>query len=342
MHIKRQSKKGTLLKPEVLQEPVLYKENPHAVKEVQNSEKHALRMLFRKPGNVVKSKIKPYLYTSTAGILFGTSGFFVANMHGMNPIEIAAITSAFSSTAFGIGMLATKKKFKVKDWKSLSVAGLSQAVSTPLFFGAISAGAKIGEATLLSATSYAFSMVFSSVLLKEKPDKISIGAMIASFVGAGLILQPTSMPNPADLLALASGLSYGLTFVSIRKSQKSNNDMATTMGLLSIPAIVLGPLSLINPTMPSISALGLMSGLSVSAYLIPQNMLTKGLTSLQVNDSGAPLLLEPLSATVIGYVALGQTMGILQIVGGSVIVGSTLALMAIRNKKELPPGNDAD
>ena len=76
---------------------------------------------------------------------------------------------------------------------------------------------------------------------------------------------------------------------------------------------------------------------AVVSILLPYIFFAKGLTLLEATTAGIITTLEPVIAIVVAWIALGESIGGVQIVGATAVVGSVLLLQVRRNYlKPLP------
>lgn len=84
----------------------------------------------------------------------------------------------------------------------------------------------LADASMLNKMSPFFAIVFSIFLLKEKPNKLQVGAVILAFMGSLLIIKPTGsqiavMPAVTGLLGgMAAGAAYTLVRVLGQRGEK--------------------------------------------------------------------------------------------------------------------------
>ena len=76
----------------------------------------------------------------------------------------------------------------------------------------------LADASMLNKMSPFFAIIFSLFLLKEKPNKLQVGAVILAFAGSLMIVKPTGtgMSFLPALIGLAGGMAAGLAYTMVR------------------------------------------------------------------------------------------------------------------------------
>lgn len=122
---------------------------------------------------------------------------------------------------------------------------ITNVVAMLLFYLAL-AMAPLVDVQALSLTAPVFASVLAVLVLKEKLRLPRGIAVIAGFMGALIILRPDfTEPNPGLLPALAAGLLWGITLVTVKSLARHDSAltiaayMALLMTPLSLPAALL-------------------------------------------------------------------------------------------------------
>ena len=84
----------------------------------------------------------------------------------------------------------------------------------------------LSDANMLNKLSPFFSILFSALLLKEKPNLVQIGGVLAAFLGSVFIIKP-GFQNAALLPALAGvvgGMGAGIAYTFVRALGQKGED----------------------------------------------------------------------------------------------------------------------
>jgi drug/metabolite transporter (DMT)-like permease len=156
----------------------------------------------------------------------------------------------------------------------------------------------VGLATLLNYTSPAWCLLFSWLLLRERPRPGAISALGLTLVGVALIVgaDVTDLSrSPWSLVGVLSGACAGVAVTAIRAVRRRGPDGATPEGswtvfawftllglLTTLPAVFGGDARWVAPALGEWALLLAVAGLSVVAQLI----LTRALTHVTAAGSG--------------------------------------------------------
>jgi probable blue pigment (indigoidine) exporter len=165
--------------------------------------------------------------------------------------------------------------------------------------------------------------------LSEKPAKLSVMAAIIGFIGVGLlVLGPSARLDYMGLMAaLAGAATMGLGTVLAKRWQPPVPLIIFTAWQLTLGGLMLLPIALVvegsftefsRINLWGLIYLGLIgTGLSYALWF-------RGICRLKPTAVSALGLMNPVVATLIGYVFLQQTLTPLQLLGVVIVLGSVL------------------
>jgi probable blue pigment (indigoidine) exporter len=171
-------------------------------------------------------------------------------------------------------------------------------------------------------------VVFLAYFVLASP--IRLVSIIAALVGAAgvalLVLTPRAALDPIGILAGLSGAaSMACGIVMSRKWQPPVSLLTFTAwqltagGLLLVPVVVLLEPAIPVPTLPNLLAL---TWLSLIGMALTYLLWLRGVTRLDPLVVSPLLLLSPVTAVLLGWQFLDQTLTALQIAGGILVIGS--------------------
>lgn len=257
--------------------------------------------------------------------MFGTLGLFVRNLSGLHSIEIGWFRFFFGALFLSFFLIISRRGIESRNRKLLVLNGLSLAIWFPIYVTSLNLGAKLGNAAFLLTSGYIFSVAFSWLFLREPIEKRTLVTLLVSILGVALILKPlTLFHNIAEILALVSGALFGLNFTISRKSQQINDSMTTIFYLIAIPAVVLFPLAMPNFKIPSLNEIFYLASFGLFATALPTLLLVGSLKYLKTFEAGIPALLEPVTASIVGWLAFNEILDFFSIIGGALVGGSSL------------------
>ena len=256
-----------------------------------------------------------------AAVLFGTTGTSQAlGPTGTTPLGVGAARLIVG----GAGLLASLRYTggSAKDAFSLwlnrwgILGGVCTALYQVAFFAAVMrAGVALG--TLITIGSGPFlTGILSAVLLKERPTRVWVySTSIAVFGLVLLTLDGATRPDVdlvGVLLALISGLGYALYTIAGKKLIGDGHHSSTVMAAsFSLGGVLLVPVLLTQP----LAWLASWQGIALALYLgivtttIGYLLFGRGLRVLDAGPVTTLVLAEPVVATLLGVLVLGERLG---------------------------------
>jgi probable blue pigment (indigoidine) exporter len=198
-----------------------------------------------------------------------------------------------------------------------------------------------GVAATVGAVQPLIVIGLSRVLLASPIKTLSIVAGIAGLIGVALlVLTPKAALDPIGIAAgLAGAVSMAFGTVLSRKWQPPVSPLTFTAWQLTAGGILLLPVALmLEPSLPSlISAnvvgflwLGLVGG--ALTYIL----WFRGLARIEPSAVSTLGFLSPMVAGILGWALLGQDLGVLQVAGIVVVLGSTWLSQRVQARRSPP------
>ncbi len=283
---------------------------------------------------VMDNIISPRAKIIGAMLIWGTIGLFVRE------IELSSIEIAFFRAFIGSGFLLTisiLKKDKIdrellkKNLIILSISGLSLGLNWVALFQAMKY-TTISNAVLSYYFAPVFIVLFSSIFYKEKMSIKNIVCLLGAVLGLFLILK-SGNEESMEIYNHTKGILYGLAgaiiyaiIVLLNKQIRGLSGFQATMIQLSIAAIVLIPMvfgqgnvnfSGINgKTWILILVLGIVhTGIAYLLYF-------PSIKDVKSQTIAILSYLDPITAILVSFLFLGENMGLLQILGGVLILST--------------------
>lgn len=271
----------------------------------------------------------------TAMLLFGSIGLMVKNIE-LTSSEIALYRGVLGSLFLMLFMLLKKKKVSRTALKSnagvLAFSGAAIGLNWILLFEAYNY-TTIANATLSYYFAPVIVMVVSPFLLQEKllPNKaISIlVAMLGMFliVGTGTQISGEFTHSVGILYGLGAAVLYA-SVMMLNKLVKGMSSLESTMIQLMVASVTLAPyvfftqgfdlVAIAVTSIPYLLILGIVhTGLAYVLYF-------SAMQTLKSQTVALLSYIDPVSAVAMSALFLGEEMNGLQIVGGVLILSSTL------------------
>lgn len=279
-------------------------------------------------------------------LIFGSIGLFVKNIE-LSSSEISLFRGAIGSIFLIVASFFVKQSLTFKSSKRnlvlLVFSGAALGFNWIFLFEAYQY-TTISNATLSYYFAPVFVMVLAPILLKEKWTSKKGLSIIIAVLGLFLVVQPDAgIVNEAYNHPL--GIGYGLlaatlyaSVILLNKFIKNLSDFETTVMQLSIASIVLLPYVALTQGMnyngldTQSIILILMIGIIHTgvAYLLYFSSLKK----LKGQSIGVLSYIDPISAVIMAAVLLSESMSGIQILGGILILSSTLLSEGLDGKEK--------
>jgi DME family drug/metabolite transporter len=275
-----------------------------------------------------------------AAALFGTTGTAQAlGPSGTTPLGVGAarIVIGGGGLLAVLPLLGGSRRDALALWRTPwgLLAGLTTAAYQVCFFAGVSrAGVALGTLVTIGSGPV-FTGLLSWLALRERPRSSWVLATSVCVVGLALLVGAGASAPDVDplglLLALASGFGYAVYTVAAKRlmteGHRSDEVMTAAFalgGLLLLPVLLTQPLTWLAE--PSGLAMALWLGLATTtvAYVL----FGRGLRHLPAGPVTTLVLAEPVVATLLGVLVLGETLVPLAWAGAGLVLAG-LALQGV-------------
>jgi len=272
----------------------------------------------------------------TAMLIWGSIGVFVKNIN-LSSSEIALLRGVIGSLFLICASFLVKQKLSFQAVKEnialLILSGAAIGFNWILLFQSYRY-TTISNATLSYYFAPIFVMILAPFVLKEKLTPVKVGCIVTAMIGLFLIVNIGDNSDGGNYHH-AVGILYGLSaaalyasVVLINKFIKNLSGFETTLVQLMVAVIVLLPYVFLKDRMD-------FSGFTSHSimFILIIGIIHTGIayflyfTSIKDLKGQAIAVLsyiDPVSAVIIAALFLGESMNVTQIIGGCLILGSTL------------------
>lgn len=286
-----------------------------------------------------------------AAMLFGTTGTSQAlGPDGTTPLSIGVVRMVIGGTGLAIiaFLLAARHarhrpvdvapppRLGVRPLALMVLTGVCISVYQPLFFlGTSSNGVAVGTVVALGSAPILAGLL-EWALTRRMPSLVWIGATTLATLGVVLLGfgGEAGGAGGTDPIGLLGSIGAGASFAVIANAQRrlldDGWDPFTVVGGMGASSAVICALAM---PFVDLSWLGTSSGAVMALWLglatisIAYVLFTWGLSGLTAATAATLTLGEPLTASILGIVVLGERLSALAIVG-LVVLGAGLALLA--------------
>ena len=272
----------------------------------------------------ISNKSKGILCILFAAFGFSLMSFFVRISGDIPTMEKAFFRNAVAIIASLILLIRSGEKIRIKkgcmgDIFLRCVFGTSGLIAN---FYAIDK-LNIADANMLNKLSPFFAILISIPILKEKPKKIDILAVIVAFLGAMLIVRPTgsNMQLVPALIGLYGGFGAGAAYVFVRKLGKKGERTPIIVLCFSIFSTAVAiPFIAVNyvPLKPMQLLCLVMAGLSAT---IGQFGITSAYKYAPAKEISVFDYTQVIFAAILGMLFLGELPQAMSFIGYVIIIG---------------------
>jgi drug/metabolite transporter (DMT)-like permease len=267
-----------------------------------------------------------------ASFFFGLMAFMVKVLSKTLPAAEILFVRSF------VGMLLVMalifyiyRSFKTVNRNMLFVRGLFGGMSVFLYFTAISR-IPLSSATMLANSYPLFAAMFAVILLKERPHFDTALALLISFVGMYLILNPRfGALDLGYILALGSAVFGGVAVASIRQLRKTDSSLAIVFAFLAGGALFSLPFMARGFRTPGIFEWELLLAIAIVGT-IAQIVFTRPFKIVTVYEGSVVALSNSVFTLLFSVLFLNEVLGPRFIAGALLIFGGSLYLIAKEEK----------
>lgn len=192
---------------------------------------------------------------------------------------------------------------------------------------------RIGNATLFGNAGSIMLLFWGFIIARTRPGRLEWLAIVFALSGAAILmgrsLEISTETLAGDLFSLAAGLLYAVYLLTLQgaRVQFGSWSLLVWVSLFGAPVLLGIALLLGEPVWPR--AWGPIVGLFVVSQLVGQGLMVFALRYFPPLVVGLALLTQPAVASVYGWLAFGEVLSGLDIVG-MVLVGAALAVSRAR------------
>ena len=278
-----------------------------------------------------KDVIAKILMTA-AMFIFGTLAPFVRNI-SISSGELALYRAVMAAATVGIFLILTKQKISLRSLKKesllLLLSGAAMGFNWILLFEAYKY-TTVSAATLSYYFAPVIVIVISPMLFRERMSGKGIVCFAASCIGL-VMISGAAVGGKSDLIGITFGLGAATLYATVMLLNKFIKGVTglyrTFIQFISAIAVLLPYVALTSGF-----TVGNLNGRGVGALLLvglvhtglAYCMYFTAIKELPGQDVALLSYTDPLVAVLVSVVWLGEVMTVPQVIGGALILGSTL------------------
>jgi drug/metabolite transporter (DMT)-like permease len=296
------------------------------------------------------STIKGYLYVVTAAVMWASSGTAGKALFegGVSPFEVAQIRVTFGSALLGLALAFFSRdalRIRKRDMGYFLILGaVAMALVQGSYFYTISK-IQVAAAILLQYLAPIFVAVFSMCFWKERLTFIKIIALILALSGCYLVVGGYNLQLlQMNRLGIAGGLISAITFAGYTLlgewGMHRYQPWTIFFYALAFSAltwhIIYPPFHYLTVSFNAVQWAGLLY-ITVVGTVLPFGLFFMGVNYIRATRASIAATLEPIFAGFIAFLALGEKMDFLQIIGGTLVIAAVIFLQFRQEQDEMAP-----
>jgi DME family drug/metabolite transporter len=179
-------------------------------------------------------------------------------------------------------------------------------------------------------------LLLAALFLGERLTRVARLSLGMAVLGTALLVidprgpgEVTGRSGMGALLALGAGLSYAVYAVGTKRLLAQAAPLPLAAATFTLAALLITPVLLAEPSVsrPLAAAWPLLVYLGVGPTALAYILFTAGLRRVPATTAGVASLLEPLTATTLGVMVFGESLGPAGMAGATLLLAALLLLV---------------
>jgi len=260
-----------------------------------------------------------------------------------DPLIVTQTRSSLSFLLLAAWFLLTDRsvfRVQLRDLYKFALIGIVGIATTNFTYYFTVKELTVATAILVQNAAPAVVMIYSVVVSKEEDfTGIKVISLLLALFGCFLAVSGGSISEVklggwALVTAPVSMLTYAFMLLASKRMLRTYavwTTLVTALGFATIFWLFVNPPWVIAAQGYQLKDWGIFLGFAVVSILLPYIFFAQGLRLLEATTAGIVTTLEPVIAIIVAWVALGESMGSLQIAGTVAVVASVLLLQVRRS-----------
>lgn len=261
---------------------------------------------------------------------------------GVPPLELAGARAVIA--AVGLTLLGRRtRSAPAGGWRLLVPLGLCIALVNAAYYLAIERLA-VAVAIILQYTAPALVVAWAAVGRRRWPSREIVVALVLAITGVALVSGLTGGAGRLDPLGIAFGLASAVLFALYTVLSEHAGGIHGAIGAMRgafIVAAIFWIVVLAPGGFPAqLGAPGRLAAVlfvGIAGTLAPFLLYVWGIRRVRAERATIAATLEPVLAALAAWVWLGQSLGVVQMAGGALVLVGVLLLQTRRAEVVRPP-----
>ncbi|MDA5194150.1 DMT family transporter [Govanella unica] len=201
----------------------------------------------------------------------------------------------------------------------------------------------VARATLFACLAPIYVALYTVLVLKQKMRPMVAAGCLLALTGAAFLAGPAAFGHgegamTGNMLAIIGGIGYAGYVIGVASARTRLGTLEVMYATSLIAALCVVPPMLIEGTILPHTTAGWVSaiGLALFCHAIGQGLIAYALANLPVLVCSLGLLLQPVSAAILGWIIFGEIMSDIELFGATLVI-SALVLVNLPSRKSVSP-----
>ncbi|MBW2367945.1 MAG: EamA family transporter [Deltaproteobacteria bacterium] len=273
-------------------------------------------------------KFNPYIEIILATVLWGTGGVFVKFL-SLHPVTLSAFRLAFPALCLAL-LITVRKGWGKQDKRMLLLASVLHGARMPFYFMGYMY-TTLSNAIIILYSWPIFATLFSALILKETIAKRNLIFLGVAFAGIIIVFsnQELSFTN-RDFIGMSSmllvAIVYAVTVIIFKSESGKFSHYEAVFYQNLVGAVVFLPLMFIMVPLPSIKQTVIALIYASLTGIFAFSLFFSALRRIKASTASIFTYNEVLTTCVFGIIIFKEKLTLPILVGGSMILLSTLLL----------------
>jgi drug/metabolite transporter, DME family len=296
------------------------------------------------------SSAKGYVCVVAAALMWGSSGTAGKALFdaGMSPFDLVQIRVTLASAIIFLAFLIFSKDFlrlRARDIPFFLLLGsVVMAAVTGSYLYTISK-IQVAAAILIQYLAPILVAIFAMLFWKERPTFIKITALFLAFGGCFLVVGGYNLELlQMNWLGILGGLTSAVAFAGYsllgERAMHRYRPWTVLFYALAFSSltwhVVYPPFTYLHGGY-SLVQWGWIFYIAIVGTILPFGLFFAGINYIRSTRASITATLEPIFAGVLAFILLGETLLLLQIVGGCMVILAIVLLQLQQEHDELAP-----
>jgi len=267
---------------------------------------------------------------------------------GMSPFDLVQIRVTLASGIMFLVFLIFSReilRLRAKDIPFFLLLGSGvMAVVTGSYLYTISK-IQVAAAILIQYLAPIFVAIFAMLFWKERPTFLKVTALFLAFGGCFLVVGGYNLALlQMNLLGILGGLTSAITFAGYsllgERAMHRYRPWTVIFYALAFSAltwhVVYPPFTYLRAGY-SVAQWGWIFYISIVGTILPFGLFFAGINHIRSTRASITATLEPIFAGFLAFILLGETLLLLQVVGGCMVILAIVLLQLQQEHDELAP-----